>query len=321
MSAADTVQTAANDPGAAMRAKRFRLYPYDTEVGPVAHLRAAREKLARLSWKHFDARPLGTTLGAEVSGLDLRRDLPDEVVAELRQALLAYKVLFFRNQPLSASEHVAFAGRFGELELHPFIPSNTEHPELVRFEKSPEVGGYENQWHSDVSWRECPSMGAVLHAIEVPEVGGDTLWADMAAVYRGLDEQIQQRIEKLTATHDYLRAFGHQVSDDAKQKMREKYPQAHHPIVRTHPETGEKILYANRIFSEGIDGLEPEESCRLLDRLAKEAEYPEYQVRFHWEKDSVAFWDNRSTQHYAASDYWPETRIMERASIVGDRPR
>jgi taurine dioxygenase len=230
-------------------------------------------------------------------------------------------VLFFRDQPLKSAAHVALARRFGELELHPFIAANTDHPELVRFEKSAKVGGYENGWHADVTWRECPSMGAILHAITVPAAGGDTLFCDMAAVYDGLDDELRDRIDDLVAVHDYAQVFGHTISEEARDEMRAKYPPVEHPVVRTHPESGRRLLFVNRFFTSHIKGLDPDEGRALIDQLCREANYPEYQCRFRWEPDSVAFWDNRAVQHYAVSDYWPEVRVVERASIVGDRPR
>ncbi len=293
---------------------------YPLIVGPFTHVVAERDRLATLRWQHFDARRVGVTLGAEIDGVDLTTDPPPEVIAELRRALHEYKVIFFRDQPLTAAQHVAFAARFGLLEVHPFIPSSTAQPELVRFEKTPTVAGVENIWHHDVTWRPQPSMGAVLHAIAVPESGGDTLFSDMYAAYEALDAETRTRIDGLTAIHDYTRAFGRGQSPEAQQAMRAQHPAVGHPVVCTHEVTGRRHLYVNRIFVDHIDGLDPEQSHDLLDRLCRQADYPEHQVRLHWEPDTVAFWDNRAVQHYAASDYWPQSRIMERASIVGARP-
>jgi alpha-ketoglutarate-dependent taurine dioxygenase len=308
------------DPGGHLGAARIHLAPYDVAVGPVGHLAAERARLASLRWRAFDARPVGATVGADISGIDLTAALSDAVIAELRQALLDYKVLFFRDQPLTPAQHVAFARRFGELEIHPFIPSNTEQPELVRFAKSADVGGYENGWHHDVTWRECPSMGAILHAIQVPTTGGDTVFADMYAAYDGLDEDLKQRIDGLVAVHDYARVFGHVVADAAKDEMRAKYPPVHHPVVRRHPETGRRLLFVNRFFVSHLVGLDAAESTALIELLSHQADTIEYQCRFRWSQDSVAFWDNRVVQHYAVSDYWPDVRIVERASVVGDCP-
>ncbi len=281
---------------------------------------AERERLAGLTWEHFDAVPLGATIGAELSGVDLTVDLPDEVIAEVRQALLDYKVVFFRNQPLTAAQHVAFARRFGELEEHPFIPANHEHPELVRFEKTPDVGGYENGWHSDVTWRAEPSMGSILRAVEVPPSGGDTLFADMYAVYEGLDDATRAQIDPLTAVHDYSQVFGGFIPAGKRAEMRKRFPLVEHPVVRTQPETGRRLMYLNRFFGRSVVGLPEAESHALIDRLCRRAEIVEYQCRFRWAPGSIAFWDNRAVQHYASSDYWPARRVMERATIIGDRP-
>ncbi|CAN5564207.1 TauD/TfdA family dioxygenase [soil metagenome] len=317
---ATTTTAASDDPGAALNAQRVQMPDRDMWVGPVGHLATARRRLAALEWEHFDAAPKAATIGAEISGVDLTADLSDDVIAELRQALLDYKVLFFRDQPFTPAEHVRFARRFGELEFHPFIPGHDEHPELVRFAKSADVGGYENGWHSDVSWRETPSMGAVLHATQVPMTGGDTLFADMSAAYEGLDPELRARIDDMVAVHDFLQAFGHQVDDAARESLREQYPAVEHPVVRTHPDTGRKLLYVNNFFVTHLVGMDLDESTALLNLLCKAPTLAEYQCRFHWTPDAVAFWDNRAVQHYAASDYWPDVRIMERASIVGDRP-
>jgi len=181
------------------------------KMGPITHLHVERERLAALTWQNFDVKRMGATIGAEIRGVDITTDLPQPVIDELRQSLLEYKVIFFRDQPLTPERHVAFAKRFGQLEIHPFIPSNTGVPELFRFEKSFDVKGYENTWHFDVTWRETPSMGAVLHAVKVPECGGDTLFSDMYAAYEGLPESVRDRIDSLDAEHDFVKAFGRQV--------------------------------------------------------------------------------------------------------------
>ncbi len=298
----------------------FQLPGYPLIAGPFTHLVAERDRLAGLRWQYFDVRRVGVTLGAEIDGVDLTADQPAEVIADLRRALHEYKVIFFRDQPLTAAQHVAFAARFGTLEEHPFIPANTQQPELVRFEKTPTVAGVENIWHHDVTWRPQPSMGAILHAIAVPEFGGDTLFSDMYAAYEALDAETRARIDELTATHDYTRAFGLGQSAEAQEAMRAQHPSVSHPVVCTHEATGRRHLYVNRIFVDRIDGLDPAQSHELLDRLCRQADYPEHQVRLHWQPDTVAFWDNRAVQHYAASDYWPQARSMERASVVGNRP-
>ena len=221
-----------------------------------------------LRWQHFDAKRLGSTVGAELAGVDLTADLPDEVIAEIRQALYDYKVLFFRDQPLTPEQHVAFARRFGGLEVHPFLPSNTGEPELVRFEKTAEVTGYENSWHHDVTWRESPSMGAVLHALSVPDIGGDTLFSDMYAAYDVLDDETKAEIDELTvAVHDFTQTFGHGMTKEERREAKAQYPQVRHPVVCTHPGTGKLHLYVNRPFTSHIEGLEPRRQPRTARSL------------------------------------------------------
>ncbi|MEZ5145165.1 MAG: TauD/TfdA family dioxygenase [Acidimicrobiales bacterium] len=289
-------------------------------LGPHTHLAEKREALAALRWERFAVTPLSPTIGAEIEGVDLGTPLDDATVAELRRALLAHKVLVFRDQDLDTHHQVAFARRFGELEIHPFLAGAPDAPELVRLAKDATVGGYENVWHSDVSWRERPALGAVLRAVEVPDVGGDTLFADMAAAYQGLDDRVRRRIEGMVAVHDFTLSFGQALSAEDRAAALEQHPPVEHPVVRTHPETGESILYVNAIFTSHVVGLPEDESEDLLDQLFRQAEVPEHQVRLRWRPGTVAFWDNRATQHYAASDYWPQRRVMERAAIAGDRP-
>lgn len=307
------------DPSARLGASR-RLMNGGIPVGPATHLADERDRLATLTWNNFEVTQIGSTLGAEISAIDITSDLNDAVIAELQLALDNYKVIFFRDQPLTSDQHVAFAKRFGDLEIHPFIPSNTGVPELVRFEKTAEVAGYENSWHHDVTWRESPSMGAILHGIEVPPVGGDTLFSDMGAAYDGLPEEIKSQIDGLKAEHDFMKSFGHTVPEDRKAETREMFPIVEHPVVITHERTGRKLLYVNRNFVNKIVGLSDEESAALLGYLCDQAATVEYQIRFQWQVDSVAFWDNRAVQHYASSDYWPQRRVMERASVKGTRP-
>ena len=308
------------DPSATLGATR-KVMGGGISVGPATHLAEERSRLGELTWNHFEVTQVGSTLGAEISGIDLTTDLSDAVISEIQLALDNYKVIFFRDQDLTSDQHVAFAKRFGDLEIHPFIPSNTGVPELVRFEKTAEVAGYENSWHHDVTWREAPSMGAILHGIELPPVGGDTLFSDMGAAYDGLPEEIKAQIDGLTAEHDFMKSFGHTVPQDRKAETREMFPIVQHPVVITHERTGRKLLYVNRNFVNRILGISDEESTALLSYLCDQAATVEYQIRFHWQPHSIAFWDNRAVQHYASSDYWPQRRVMERASIVGSRPR
>jgi taurine dioxygenase len=268
--------------------------------------------------------PLSPTIGAVIEGVSLSRPVAAELFEELNRALLEWKVLFFRDQDVTGEQHTAFAANWGPLETHPFIKLHTtqpdERPEVVRFEKGPDFTGYENVWHSDVSWREVPSLGSVLRAVEVPDIGGDTLWADMGAAYDGLRPAIKERIAGLTAVHDWWRTFGMAMSEEERNELRAEFPPAEHPVVRTHPETGRRTLYVNRAFTQYLVDVPPDEGRALLEQLFIQAGFPEYQCRWKWQPGDVAFWDNRSTQHYAASDYFPQRRVMERITIIGDRP-
>ncbi|SDE42378.1 TauD/TfdA dioxygenase family protein [Rhodococcus tukisamuensis] len=276
---------------------------------------------------------LTCSIGAELSGVNLGDVSRDEALfAELRALLLEHKVLFFRDQDMSRDEHVALAERFGALENHPALGSDPDHPGLVRIYKdldsAPEH--YENAYHCDATWRENPPMGCVLRCIEGPEVGGDTIWVNMALAYEKLPERVKEQIANLRAKHSIEASFGAALSEEKRHALKERFPDAEHPVVRTHPETGEKILFVNSFATHLVNYHTPENvrygidyapgASHLLNYLASQAAIPEYQVRWRWTKNSVAIWDNRSTQHYAVQDYWPAVRKMERAGIVGDKP-
>lgn len=315
-----TADPKTKDPIARIAPRRVYIEKFGVELGPVVHVADERARLSSPQYEHITVTPKGVTLGAEISGVRLSGDLPDEVIAEIRRAWLDYKVVYVRDQDISSTEHVEFARRFGELEVHPFLLGSEEHPELVRFEKGVEAGGFENGWHHDVTWRETPSMGAILRSIQVPATGGDTAFSDMAAAYDGLDDEMKERLNGLQAAHDYTSAFGSFVDDSKKAEMREQYPVVHHPIVRTHPETGRKLLFVNAYFTSHVVDMDEHEGNHLLRYLISRASILEYQYRVSWEPNQVTLWDNRIVQHYALSDYYPDVRIMERASIVGDRP-
>jgi taurine dioxygenase len=272
----------------------------------------------------LDIAPLTPTIGAEIGNIDLRRPLDAATRDALRAALLDWKVLFFRDQDITTEQHLDFARAFGALEVHPFAPHKPNYPEVLAISHGPDNRGRENAWHSDVTWRIEPSLGSVLRALEVPPVGGDTLFADMYAAYDGLTDEIKAEIDGKVAVHDFahfrtgLRKQG--KSEAEIEAFNKKYPMVEHPVVRTHPETKRKCIYVNVGFTQRIVGMDPERSKELLKLLYAQAAIPEYQCRFRWQKNSIAFWDNRSSQHYAASDYYPAVRRMERVTIIGDRP-
>jgi taurine dioxygenase len=272
-------------------------------------------------------------IGAEVSGVDLGEVArSDELFAELKSLLLTHKVLFFRDQDITRAEHVALARRFGELEDHPVVPGDPDNPGLVRIYKDldspPEH--YENAYHCDATWKETPPMGAVLRCVESPAVGGDTIWVNMAMAYAGLPEHIKTQISGLYARHSIEATFGAALPAERRHALKERFPDAEHPVVRTHPETGEKILFVNGFTTHFVNFHTPANvrhgidfapgAANLLSYLISRAAIPDYQVRWRWTQNSFAIWDNRCTQHYAVQDYYPAVRKMERAAIIGDKP-
>ncbi len=283
--------------------------------------------LAHLSCEH-----LGATIGTVVHGLDMANTTGEEI-AFLRRLLTERKVIFFRDQNCSEDEHIAFGARFGELEIHPFNPMHPDHDEIIPIYSGKSAVGAANLWHSDVMWRMEPSLGSILRARLVPAVGGDTLFADMAAAYRGLTDDMRAKIDGLMGINS---GSANGSKEKARQRLEERGASAEelaefdatyanipipiHPVVRTHPDSGERAIYVNAGFTRRIVGLSDDESDELLQHLYAQAAVPEYQCRFSWESGSVAFWDNRAAQHYASSDYWPERRRMERVTIAGDLP-
>lgn len=269
----------------------------------------------------FTIQPLSPVIGAVIEGVDLSKPLTTKLKEEINDALLEWKVIFFKNQDITSEQQIAFAKNFGELEVHPFYkaPENRS-DKVIQFNRNQKQKGYENIWHSDVSFREKPAKAAVLRLIDVPPVGGDTLWADMGAAYDNLSDDVKKRIDTLQAFHDFTPAFSHLLSAEELLEKQQQFPAVAHPVVRTHPETGRKLLFVNPSFTTRIIGLGEAESEELLRFLFRQTHIPEYQVRFHWEANTVAFWDNRATQHYAVSDYFPYNRRAERVTISGDRP-
>ena len=276
------------------------------------------------TFSRFKVSPMTPRIGAEIEGVDLGGEIPDELIADIRSALLTYKVIFFRDQDITQEQHIAFGRRFGELEIHPVTPLDQPNREIFHLRTRPGTpamaGGRTGAdlWHSDVTWRECPSYGSILMGRTIPEVGGDTMFADMAAAYEGLSPAMKDWVCSLTAVHD---GSGFAVlQGKPRETFWEHSPLREHPVVRTHPDTGERILYVNCAFTTHIKGLSEKESNWLLDHLYAQAAIPEYQCRFRWRRHSVAFWDNRICQHYAVGDYLPAPRDMERVTIAGDKP-
>ena len=280
--------------------------------------------------------PMTCAIGAELVDLNLAdavRD--DDLFNAIYAALLEHKVLFLRDQTLerlSRQDHMAFATRLGELEDHPMVPSHPQAKGLVQIYKSTEnpPDRYENAWHCDGTWREAPPMGCVLRCIECPPVGGDTMWANMILAYEKLPDAVKQEIDGLIANHSFNASFAAAMPQEKRLEMKVRYPDAEHPVVRTHPETNEKVLFVNAFTTHFVNQHRPgrvrygqdynQRGLDLLQYLIAQAYIPEYQVRWRWRPFSMAIWDNRSTQHYAVMDYPPCHRKMERAAIIGDKP-
>jgi alpha-ketoglutarate-dependent sulfate ester dioxygenase len=266
-------------------------------------------------------RPLQPTIGAQISGVDLRNEITDAERDQIKAAILQYKVVFFRDQFIDQDQHAAFARRFGPLYTHPSTKkANAEkapaihniaapdEKKLAQYVAKQEAEGWD-PYHSDTSWRLVPTWGAVLRAVDLPDVGGDTIWVDAGLAYERLPEDVKQRLEGLHVTHDYR---------DALTGAGHDYPIVAHPVVRTHRETGKKILWVNFTQHPWIVGLDRDESRELLSLVHDQYRKPESQVRFSWRPGSIAFWDNRAAVHYAVRNYGDFPRLLERVLIADE---
>lgn len=283
----------------------------------------------------LDVRPLTLTVGAEIAGVDLAQSLDDTTVAAIRAALLQWRVVFFRNQTLTPAEQVRFAGRFGDVVPgHPTLGGLDEHPEVLPLESGPTVApsGIESRWHTDVTFTPEPPLGSVLYSLEVPPVGGDTQWANMVLAYQKLSAPLRDLLDGLHAVHrNRLRVTrpGEGVDDGLRERFLARPLAARHPVVRVHPETGERSLFVNPQFTSHIVELTATESEAVLAMLYAHLQRQDLTVRFRWEPGCVAFWDNRATAHHAPVDLvgldgdpgFDTTRRMHRVTIAGDRPR
>ena len=267
--------------------------------------------------------PLTPAIGAEVRGVDLARPLVPGTVRALEEALLEHLVIFFRDQDITPEQQIAFARHFGEISIPPFAPRYGTRPELIVLDQSNPKGEGADEWHSDNTFMNEPPMGSILRAVELPPLGGDTCFANMCAAYQALSPPIQRLIADLRAVHDITKplqkgiAAGHTVVDLAE--TQKKWPPVEHPVVRTHPKTGRRTLFVNGNSTTRIVGLSQRENDALLPFLIDHVRSPEFQCRFRWERNSVAFWDNRSTQHFAVPDY-AERRVMHRVTVGGEKP-
>ena len=258
--------------------------------------------------------------GALVEGLDLSRPLKEDSIESLKTALAEHCVLFFRDQHMTPEQQKTLCSHFGPLHVHPAWPRIVEgHPEIMEIysdETTQRIAG--EDWHSDVSCDAEPPLGTLLYMLETPPTGGDTLFANMYAVFESLSEPLQRFLEGLTAWHDGEFVYRGRYDDGLEPSS--GYPRTEHPVVRTHPKSGRKLLFVNRIFTTRIVQLAQHESDAVLEILFRQVERPEFHCRFAWQPGSVAFWDNRCAQHHAIWDYFPNRRRGLRVTIQGDRP-
>lgn len=265
-------------------------------------------------------------LGAVVSGVDLSQELSQAELARLSELLVEHQVLFFRNQPVTPQAQARFAARFGTLHVHPIYPVLPDLPEIMLIDTHPGFLPDNDNWHTDVTFSQTPPLAGILAAKCLPSAGGDTLWSSCSAAYESLSEPLRRFLDGLTATHSVAKSFPAErwgndpASKERYERALAKHPPVIHPVVRTHPVSGRKGLFVNDGFTTHINELSAQESQAVLGFLFAHAARPELTVRWHWQVDDIAFWDNRVTQHYAIADYLPERRTMHRATVNGDRP-
>ncbi len=270
--------------------------------------------------------PISSALGAQIDGVDLTRPLSPQQRDAIEQALLEHQVIFFKDQSITPQQQARFAANFGDLHIHPIYPNVPEQPEVLVLDTAVTDVRDNAVWHTDVTFLPTPAMGAVLSAKQLPAFGGDTLWASGIAAFEGLSKPLQVLLDGLTATHDFtksfpLERFGSTPEDFLRwDQTRKNNPPLSHPVVRTHPVSGRKSLFVNEGFSTKINELSEAESEAILKLLFAHSTRPEYTIRWRWQENDVAFWDNRVTQHYAVDDYRPNRRVMHRATILGDAP-
>lgn len=270
--------------------------------------------------------PLSPALGAQIHGVDLSGELSAEHRDAIEKALLDHQVLFFREQPLNPQQQARFAAHFGDLHIHPIYPNVPETPQVLILDTAVTDVRDNAVWHTDVTFLPTPALGAVLSAKQLPAYGGDTLWASGIAAYDALSEPLKKLLDGLSATHDFtksfpLERFGSTAEDLARwEQTRRNNPPLSHPVIRTHPVSGRKSLFVNEGFTTRINELNEAESEAILKLLFAHATRPELTIRWRWQENDVAFWDNRVTQHYAVDDYRPQRRVMHRATILGDKP-
>jgi taurine dioxygenase len=282
-----------------------------------------------MTYRTISVNKISGALGAEIAGVDLSRDVDDAVIGEIRRALVDNCVIFFRDQHLTPEQHLAFGRRFGELQIHDFVEGMEDNQHILEVRKeADELRNFGGGWHSDVSYLEKPALGSVLYAREVPAYGGDTMFANQYLAYETLSDGLKETLGKTRAMHSARKSYGlyaPRAADTGKRAMNirftdEAHGEVDHPVVRTHVESGRKALYVHGGFTTRFQDMTEEESAPLLNYLYQHAVRPEFTCRFRWEKNSIAFWDNRAVQHNAINDYNGQRRVMHRVTIEGERP-
>ena len=272
----------------------------------------------------LNIKPLSGCIGAEIHGIDLTKPITHELYIQLRECLVEYEVIFFRDQAITPAQQHALASMFGPLQSHPAYQTVEGFPEISILESTADKPTKIECWHSDMTFRQHPPLATVLRAQVVPDKGGDTLWASMTAAYRGLSKSMQDFLSTLTAVHDFSYGFKESLAEPGGQQRLAQAlvdnPPVRHPVIRTHPESGKSVIFVNELFTRHIEGLSRSESDALLAFIFEHIRTPEYSCRFGWQPDSIAIWDNRSTQHKPINDYFPAHRRLERITIDGDLP-
>ena len=263
-------------------------------------------------------------LGAEVSGIDLTKDTDAATYKVIRDLLVEYEVLFFRDQDVTPAQQHALASSFGPLQSHPAYDTVENYPEITILESTAEKPSKIECWHSDMTFRAHPPLGTVLRSKVIPQKGGDTLWSSMTAAYDGLSAAMQSFLSDLDAVHDFSYGFSESLAESGGTARLEKAvldnPPVVHPVIRTHPESGKRVIFVNALFTTHIVGLPKDESKAILAFLYEHIKTPEFTCRFSWGVNCIAIWDNRSTQHKPINDYFPAHRCLERIVIDGDKP-
>ncbi|MDC3111549.1 taurine dioxygenase [Pelagibacteraceae bacterium] len=276
--------------------------------------------------REYNLEQITPTIGAEISNIDLSQDLSEEKLDQIYQDLIDYKVIFFRNQQISPTNHIALAKSFGEIEPpHPVYPHVKDFPEIVLLENDANNPPDTDEWHTDVTFKSDPAFASILYSKIIPPSGGDTLWCSLSAIYEALPSDTKKYLETLRAVHD-MGSFRNNFIDDDNEKSAQnvnegfqKFGNAIHPMVKVHPISKNKLLYINPGFTSQIVGMNMTDSNNLLTYLFNFMNKPEFQIRFKWSANTIAIWDNRCTMHYAIGDYMPHHRQMNRITVLNDK--